>query len=148
MYFSDQTKGKISACNLIVNRLIDLLGPRVGCTYDISCAFSTTVESSSLSEKVKNALFWLMVGTFHVHAHNHICPLNWHPLFIKGMGHTKGKGCEHVFLSSNDLARGTWHATHFHHHQVIEEHFNFWDQDKYVNLSMLSLSTNYLIMTK
>jgi hypothetical protein len=132
----------------IVDRLIDLLGPRVGCAYDIGCAFSTTVESSSLSEKVKNALFQLMVGAFHGHAHNHICQLNWHPLFIKGMGHTEGEGCEHVFSSSNDLARGTQHATRFHCHQAIEEHFNFWDQDKYANLSMLSLSTKYLIMTE
>jgi hypothetical protein len=56
-------------------------------------------------------------------------------LYIKGTGHSDGEGCEHVFSSSNDLARGTRHATRFHRHQAIEEHFTFWDQDKYANLS-------------
>jgi hypothetical protein len=125
----------------IVDRLINMLGPRVGCAYDIGCAISKTVESSSLSEKVKNALFQLMVGAFHGHAHNRMCQLDWHPLFIKGTGHTKGEGCEHIFSSSNDLARGTRHATRFHRHQAIEEHFNFWDQDKYAILSNPSLSS-------
>jgi hypothetical protein len=76
-----------------------------------------------------------MVGAFHGHAHNWTCQLSWHPLYIQGTGRTEEEGCKHVFSSSNDLARGTHHATRFHHHQSIEEHFNFWDKDKYVNLS-------------
>ncbi|KAM6494952.1 hypothetical protein JOM56_009575 [Amanita muscaria] len=52
-----------------------------------------------------------------------------------GTGHSEGDGCEHVFSSSNDLARTTRHATRFHRHQAIEEHFKFWDEDKYANLS-------------
>ena len=119
----------------IVDRLIDIIGSKIGCTYDIGCAFLKTLERSSLSEKVKNALFHLMVGAFHGHAHNRACQLEWHPLYIKGTGHSDGEGCEHVFASSNDLARGTRHASRFHRHQAIEEHFTFWDQDKYANLS-------------
>ena len=120
----------------IVDQLIDILGSKIGCAYDIGCAFSKTLESSSLSEKVKNSLFRIMVGAFHGHAHNRACQLEWHPLYIEGTGHSEGEGCEHVFSSSNDLARGTQHATRFHRHQAIEEHFAFWDQDKYANLSM------------
>jgi hypothetical protein len=92
-----------------------------------------------LSAKAKDAEFRLMVGAFHGHAHNRACQLEWHPLYIKGTGHSEGEGCEHVFSSSNDLARGTRHATRFHRHQAIEEHFTFWDQDKYANLSMFLL---------
>jgi hypothetical protein len=95
------------------------------------------LEHSSLSEKVKDALFRLMVGSFHGHAHNWACQLEWHPLYIKGTGHSDGEGCEHVFASSNDLAHGTRHASCFHRHQAIEEHFMFWDQDKYANLSKI-----------
>jgi hypothetical protein len=120
----------------LVNRLIDILGSKVGCAYDIGCAFSKTLENSSLSDKAKDALFRLMVGAFHGHAHNRLCQLRWHPLYIKGTGHTEGEGCEHIFSSSNDLARSTRHASRFHRHQSIDEHFNFWDQDKYANLSM------------
>jgi Kyakuja-Dileera-Zisupton transposase len=38
---------------VIVDCLIDIIGSRIGCAYDIGCAFMTTPENSSLSEKVK-----------------------------------------------------------------------------------------------
>ena len=119
-----------------------MFGTKIGCAYDIGCAFSKTLENSSLSQKASDAAFRLMVGAFHGHAHNRLCQLQWHPLYIQGTGRTEGEGCEHVFSSSNDLARSTRHATHFHRHQSIEEHFKFWDQDKYANLSTLCLRTD------
>ncbi|KAI6020939.1 hypothetical protein BKA83DRAFT_4055633 [Pisolithus microcarpus] len=76
-----------------------------------------------------------MVGAFHGHAHNRMCQLDWHPQYIQGTGHTKGEGCEHVFATSNELARSTRHATSFHHHQAIEQHFAFWDANKHAALS-------------
>jgi hypothetical protein len=36
MYFSDQVKCRAKYALAIVNRLIDLLGPRIGCAYDIA----------------------------------------------------------------------------------------------------------------
>ena len=60
-------------------------------------------------------------------------------MYIEGTGHTEGEGCEHVFSSSNELARSTRHATPFHRHQAIEQHFAFWDDDKYAALSTLCL---------
>ncbi|KAG2336949.1 hypothetical protein BDR05DRAFT_896013 [Suillus weaverae] len=66
-----------------------------------------------------------MVGAFR----------DWHPMYIDGTGHTEGEGCEHVFSASNELARSTRHASVFHRHQTIEEHFAFWDADKYAALS-------------
>lgn len=83
-----------------------------------------------------------MVGAFHGHAHNRSCQLKWHPTYIEGTGHTEGEGCEHVFSSSNDLARSARHASRFHRHQMIEEHFNFWNADKYANLSELCCFSN------
>jgi len=59
-------------------------------------------------------------------------------MYIKGTGNTEGEGCEHVFSASNKLARSTRHATRFHQHQVIEEHFAFWNEDKYEALSTYS----------
>ncbi|KAG2339225.1 hypothetical protein BDR05DRAFT_977789 [Suillus weaverae] len=76
-----------------------------------------------------------MVGAFHRHAHNRKCQLNWHPMYIPGTGHSEGEGCEHIFSASNALARGTQHASMFHWHQVIEQHFAFWNDDKYAALS-------------
>ncbi|KAG2065463.1 hypothetical protein BDR04DRAFT_1032679, partial [Suillus decipiens] len=50
-------------------------------------------------------------------------------------GHTKGEGCKHIFSSSNELAQSTQHANPFHQHQSIEQHFRFWDDNKYAALS-------------
>ncbi|KAG1770136.1 hypothetical protein EV702DRAFT_978293 [Suillus placidus] len=66
-----------------------------------------------------------MVGAFHGHAHNRQCQLDWHPMYISGTGHSKGEGCEHIFSASNELARSTRHASRFHQHQAIEEHYTF-----------------------
>jgi Kyakuja-Dileera-Zisupton transposase len=79
--------------------------------------------------------FRMMVGAFHGHAHNRKCQLRWHPLHILGTGHSEGEGCEHIFSASNELAQSTRHASPFHRHQSIEEHFTFWDKDKYAALS-------------
>jgi hypothetical protein len=65
-------------------------------------------------------------------------------MYIEGTGMTEGEGCEHVFSSSNDLARSTRHASTFHCHQTIEEHFTFWDQDKYAALSNFILRTAHI----
>jgi hypothetical protein len=124
----------------VINRLINTLGPKIGCAYNVGCAFNTTLNGTSLKDLAKTNDFRLMVGAFHGHAHNRLCQLRWHPTYIEGTGNTEGEGCEHVFSSSNDLARGTRHATRFHRHQAIEEHFTFWDEDKYANLSNSFLS--------
>ena len=119
----------------IVSRLLDVYGPNGGCAYDIGCAFVSTVGNSSLATKAGVLNLRFMVGAFHGHAHNRLCQLNWHPMYIDGMGNSEGEGCEHVFLASNELARSTRHASAFHRHQAIEQHFAFWNQDKYEALS-------------
>jgi len=123
----------------IVDFLIDMFGSRIGCAYDIGCSFNMTLDGTSLKDKAQAHMFQLMVGAFHGHAHNRLCQLRWHLTYIQGTGHSEGEGCEHVFSSSNDLARATRHASRFHRHQAIEEHFQFWDQDKYANLSSYTI---------
>jgi hypothetical protein len=110
-------------------------GSGVGCAYDIGCAFETTLHNSSIGPLAKQLDFKLMVGAFHGHGHHRWCQLNYHQTYIEGTGHTEGEGCEHVFSSSNDVARGTRYASRFHRQQAIEDHFFFWDEDKYAALS-------------
>ncbi|KAG2100405.1 uncharacterized protein F5147DRAFT_747133 [Suillus discolor] len=112
----------------LMNQLLSVFGVNGGCAYDIG-------SNSSLGPLAQSLNLRMMVGAFHGHAHNRRCQLDWHPMYIKGTGLTEGEGCEHVFSSSNDLARSTRHASPFHRHQTIEEHFAFWDQDKYAALS-------------
>ncbi|KAG2143103.1 hypothetical protein DEU56DRAFT_911034 [Suillus clintonianus] len=127
----------------IIEKLLAVYGKNGGCAYDIGCAFSKTLTNSSLGTQARELDFRLMVGAFHGHAHNRKCQLDWHPMTIRGIGHTEGEGCEHVFSSSNELARSTRHATPFHRRQTIEEHFSFWDADKYAALSAHVLWNHY-----
>ncbi|KAG2112534.1 uncharacterized protein F5147DRAFT_744450 [Suillus discolor] len=119
----------------IIEKLLAIYGKNGGCAYDIRCAFSKTLTNSSLGMRARELNLRLMVGAFHGHAHNRKCQLDWHPMYIPGTGHTEGEGCEHVFSSSNELARSTRHASPFHRRQTIKEHFSFWDADKYATLS-------------
>ncbi|KAI6010143.1 hypothetical protein BKA83DRAFT_4467612 [Pisolithus microcarpus] len=119
----------------IISKLLAVYGKNGGCAYDIGCAFGTTLRNSSLGPQSEELKLRMMVGAFHGHAHNRMCQLDWHPQYIQGTGHTEGEGCEHIFAASNELARSTRHATSFHRHQAIEQHFAFWDTDKYAALS-------------
>jgi hypothetical protein len=121
---------------------MDTYGQDTGCAYDIGCAFETTLRNSTLGPRALALNFRLMVGAFHGHAHNWLCQLSWHPLYIQGTGHSEGEGCEHVFSSSNDLARHTRYASRFHRHQSIQEHFTFWNEDKYASLGKPSFNVN------
>lgn len=119
----------------VVDQLLTVYGKNGGCAYDIGCAFAKTLGNSTLGPRASALNFRMMVGAFHGHAHNRRCQIDWHPMYIEGTGHTEGEGCEHIFSSSSELARSTRHATTFHRHQSIEQHFTFWDEDKYTALS-------------
>ncbi|KAG1851637.1 hypothetical protein DFJ58DRAFT_842118 [Suillus subalutaceus] len=103
-------------------------GTNGGCAYNIGCMFTKTLANSSVGPLAPNLNLRMMVGTFH----------DWHPMYIEGTGPTKGEGCEHIFSSSN-LAWSTRHVSPFHLHQIIEEHFTFWDQDKYAALMLIGI---------
>jgi Kyakuja-Dileera-Zisupton transposase len=119
----------------MVNKLMEVHGSNIACGYDIGCTFSKTLSSSSLGPRAAELGFRLVVGSFHGHAHNRACQLDWHPHHVTGMGRADFEGCERIFASSNALAPGTRHASSFHRHQAIEQHFAFWDEDKYAALS-------------
>lgn len=131
----------------IIDHLLKVYGKNGGIAYDIGCAFSKTLGNSSLGPRARELGLRMMVGAFHGHAHNRRCQIDWHPMYIDGTGHTEGEGCEHVFSSSNELARSTRHASPFHRHQAIEQHFSFWDEDKYAALSKLCPWQTELILT-
>jgi hypothetical protein len=120
----------------MVDHLLLAYGSNGGCAYDIGCAFMKTAENSIIGPRIQNLNLCFMVGSFHGHAHNRLCQLQWHPMYIEGVGNTDGEGCEHIFSASNELARSICHAMRFHRHQAIEEHFTFWNADKYEALSM------------
>jgi hypothetical protein len=125
----------------IVEHLMKTYGPNIGLAYDIGCMFDTALWNGSLGRIVRDLNFRMMLGAFHGYAHNRHCQLCWHPLYIKGTGHSDGEGCEQIFSSSNDQACHTHHASWFHHLQSIQEHFLFWDKDKYASLGHTLFTT-------
>ncbi|KAI6004702.1 hypothetical protein EDD15DRAFT_2384720 [Pisolithus albus] len=118
----------------VLERLLAVYGENGALFYDIGCAFDTTARNSTLGPTMRTLNLRLMVGAFHGHAHNRKCQLDWHPLYVRGTGHTEGEGCEHIFSASNALARNTRHSSKFHRQQAIEQHFAFWNADKYAAL--------------
>ncbi|KAG2746298.1 hypothetical protein P692DRAFT_20739596 [Suillus brevipes Sb2] len=84
------------------------------------------------------------MGSFHGHAHNRRCQLDWHQMYIEGTGMTEGEECKHVYWSLNNLTQSTRHVSTFHCHQTIKKHFAFWDQDKYASLSYFILCTAHI----
>ncbi|KAI9574341.1 hypothetical protein HD554DRAFT_2034472 [Boletus coccyginus] len=45
----------------------------------------------SIADKIRTLNLHFMVGAFHGHTHNCLCQLDWHPLYIEGIGNTEGK---------------------------------------------------------
>jgi len=103
--------------------------------YDIGCSHKVTVAASSIGKKAKELGLQLAVDAFHSHAHNCLCQLHNHPLFLKGFGIEDLATCERIFTSSNITTRLIRHASYFHWLQFIDLHFDQWDKDKYVELS-------------
>ncbi|KIY42821.1 hypothetical protein FISHEDRAFT_7889, partial [Fistulina hepatica ATCC 64428] len=126
----------------ITNRLIDTYGQELGQAYDIMCAFMKTLKNSSIGEKVKDSGLIGMVPAFHGHAHSRSCQVNWHPLYVPGVGLEDFKTTERTFSLSNELATGTRMCSPFHRRQHLDEFFNFLDHDKYASSGKF-LYSNY-----
>jgi len=115
----------------IVNRLMDTYGTDICLGYDIMCAFTKTLSHSVLGKKKVAFRLQGVVPSFHGHAHNRGCQLNWHPMYIEGVGLEDFEECERTFCKSNELASVTRLASAYHRQQHIDEHFMFHDQDKH-----------------
>jgi Kyakuja-Dileera-Zisupton transposase len=103
--------------------------------YDIACSHMATVNMSSIGEKARTRRLLLAVNAFHGHAHNLLCQLRNHPLYIPGLGLEDLETCERVFSASNAVARVVRYSSYFHWLQYIDLHYRQWDEDKYFELS-------------
>ncbi|KAJ7936673.1 hypothetical protein B0H13DRAFT_1589410 [Mycena leptocephala] len=115
----------------IVSKLFERYGADTGIGYDIMCAFFKTLLRSSLGKKTVGLRMRGIVPAFHGHAHNRMCQLGWHPMYVEGAGLEDFEECECTFCLSNNLASCTRLATPFHRQQQIDEHFYFHDLDKH-----------------
>ncbi|OCH89490.1 hypothetical protein OBBRIDRAFT_732577, partial [Obba rivulosa] len=127
----------------ITNWILDVHGDHCGCGYDIRCAFNETANNSALlGPRVRQHNMRFVVCAFHGYAHNRLCQLQNHPLYIPGYGIEDLEGMKRVFSVSNTVARGIRHASKFHYLQALDLHFQQWDEDRYTELSRF-LYNNY-----
>ncbi|KAI6041722.1 hypothetical protein EDC04DRAFT_2565236, partial [Pisolithus marmoratus] len=125
-----------------INKLISMHGNDQAIGSDIRCSLSTTLAVSSIAQMARAANVQLVMNTFHGHAHNHMCQLQYHPLYHSGTGLEDFETCECILSSSNATAGLIHHASYFHYIQYLELHFSQWDTDKYAELSRF-LFNNY-----
>ena len=115
-----------------VKQLLQEFGSDICLGYDIICALTMTLRKSSLGPKSVAFRLSGVVPAFHGHAHNRGCQVQWHPLYVEGVGLEDFEECERTFCRSNDLASVTRLATPYHRQQHIDEHFHFHDIDKHI----------------
>lgn len=116
----------------ITKKLLDVFGRNIALGYDIACSFVKTVKKSLLGPEADEKKLDYLTPSFHGHAHNRLCQVQWHPMYKEGIGKEDLEGCERVFSASNALAPTTRLSSAFHRVQDIEEHFGFWSEDKHV----------------
>ena len=89
----------------------------------------------------------MVVPAFHGYAHNRLCQLHHHPLYVSGFGIEDLELCERIFSAFNGLANVTHYASPFHRLQCIDLFARQWDDDKYSELCNLTFSSGmrYLI---
>lgn len=128
----------------IVDRLLKLYGSDIRLAYDIMCAFMKTLAKSSLGAKVLGLWLHGIVPAFHSHAHNPGCQIHWLPIYVEGAGLEDFEECKQTFSKSNGLASIMHLATPFHHHQQIDQHFMFHDDDKHA-ATIIFCASDYFI---
>ncbi|KAG1869624.1 hypothetical protein F4604DRAFT_1881480 [Suillus subluteus] len=117
------------------NKILDVYGSNGTTGYDIGCSYGKTVAASSISSKASANHHRFLVNSFHGHAHNRQCQIQYHLLYQKGLGIEDLEMCEQIFSGSNAVVPVIRHASYFHWLQFIELHFDQWDLDKYSELS-------------
>ncbi|KAG2047749.1 hypothetical protein BDR06DRAFT_1013620 [Suillus hirtellus] len=116
----------------IMDALLNLYGQDIGVGYDVSCTFSEIVQDSPLlSTKAHDARITFCVNAFHGYAHNCLCQVQHHPMYLDGFGLEDLKTMECVFSASNAVSCTIHYATQYHWTQALNLHFQQWDDDKY-----------------
>jgi len=129
----------------VINQLFDQYSADIGLGYNIFCAFIKILMWSSLDVKTVALHLQGVIPAFHGHAHNWGCQVQWHPMYVEGVGLEDFEECECTFYKSNELASVTHLTTPFHFQQQIDEHFFFHDMDKHAASGKLFLSKIFML---
>ncbi|RXW11468.1 hypothetical protein EST38_g14387 [Candolleomyces aberdarensis] len=126
----------------IVNRALNVLGPRLAIGYDIGCKFETTLKNSALGPRFLDSKSRCLVNAYHGYAHNYYCQTQNHPNNIEGVGLEDFETMERFFSGSNAAARLLRHATKFRRSLYLDLYLKQADADKYLQIGNMLLG-NY-----
>ncbi|KAJ3527564.1 hypothetical protein NM688_g8112 [Phlebia brevispora] len=124
----------------ILNKTLDTHEPGTMGSFDIGCAFGSTVANSSLSAKFREKEARLCVNAFHGYSHNYQCQLKNHPSIIEGMGLEDLETMERIFSATNRLASVTRYMSPYRRSLFIETYLQQWDEEKYANVGTFILN--------
>ncbi|KAH6871270.1 hypothetical protein BKA70DRAFT_1241913 [Coprinopsis sp. MPI-PUGE-AT-0042] len=121
--------GELSKYPLAASEAVmDAYGSDVLGGFDTGCRFKKTLAAGPLGPKAKAERLNFVVGSFHGHARNRQCQLVHLPTYVKGIGLSDLKMCEHFFAKSNALASSIRHASIFHQRQKIHDYVRHIDE--------------------
>ena len=129
----------------VVNKVLDVCGNDQAIGHDIACSSRKTIANSSIGGKAAESRLQVVVNAFHGFSHNRRCQLQNHPLYLDGIGIEDLETCERIFASSNSAAALIRHASHFHWVQFLDLHFDNWNGDKYLELSVYRTITKHCV---
>lgn len=119
----------------LLDTMMKRYGNSIGVGFDIGCSLQSTVQDSILvGPLAKSSRLLILVNAFHSWAHNHLCQVYNHPLYVEGVEIEDLETMERLFSSSNTVAPCIHLATKYHWKQALDLHFCQWDEDKFVEL--------------
>ncbi|KAN0128683.1 hypothetical protein V8E53_013502 [Lactarius tabidus] len=76
----------------------------------------------------------LVIGLFHIHRHQDTCLARYLPSFIRGGRQIDGKTIEMLWAPLNEITRSTRGMSTSHHREVIDDHMNYSNWKKLIDL--------------
>ncbi|KIJ58341.1 hypothetical protein HYDPIDRAFT_102874 [Hydnomerulius pinastri MD-312] len=128
--------------------VLEICGKDQAISHDIGCSSKITIADSLISTRAKELNLDVIVNAFHGFTHNCLCQLKNHPLYKHGYGNEDLETCEQIFSSSNSMASLIRHTSHFHWKQFLDLHFDQWDIDKYLELTLHIICNNSVELEK
>ncbi|TEB39060.1 hypothetical protein FA13DRAFT_1619949 [Coprinellus micaceus] len=126
----------------IIDRALNVLGPKLLIGYDIGCVFEGTIKSTILGPRFIEMCCRTIVGAYHGFAHNWACQIRYHPNNFKGAGIEDFEGQERLFSAPNATALVIRYASKYRRRLFLDLFLTQYDKDKYANLGLV-LRNNY-----
>lgn len=81
-----------------------------------------------------------MIPKLHIHSHTLVCQLLYTLTYLLGAGQTDGEGIERPWAMIGGVATSTREMGPGSRHDVLDDHWGYWNWSKLISLGMPSSS--------